>query len=82
MHIFDDLLYLSASDILINKLIFVDSDKTSTPKYNIHFLKTNTQMSDQAIVIDNGSGAIKAGFSGDNQPNVKFPSVVGRPRTT
>jgi len=33
------------------------------------------------IVIDNGSGVIKAGFSGDNQPSVKFPSIVGIPRT-
>jgi len=33
------------------------------------------------IVIDNGSGVIKAGFSGDNQPSVKFPSLVGVPRT-
>jgi len=35
----------------------------------------------QHIVIDNGSGVIKAGFSGENQPSVKFPSVVGRPRS-
>jgi len=33
------------------------------------------------IVIDNGSGYIKAGISGENQPSVKFPSIVGRPRT-
>jgi len=33
------------------------------------------------IIIDNGSGMIKAGFSGDNQPSVKFPSIVGRPRS-
>jgi actin-related protein len=33
------------------------------------------------IVIDNGSGVIKAGFSGDNQPSVKFPSIVGMPRS-
>jgi len=33
------------------------------------------------IVIDNGSGVIKAGFSGDNQPSVKFPSIVGIPRS-
>mgnify|MGYP000093099057 FL=1 len=33
------------------------------------------------IIIDNGSGMIKAGFAGDNQPSVKFPSIVGRPRT-
>lgn len=34
-----------------------------------------------AIVIDNGSGVIKAGISGENMPSVKFPSMVGRPRT-
>ena len=38
-------------------------------------------MSDKPIVIDNGSGVIKAGFSGDNAPSVKFPSIVGVPRT-
>ena len=36
---------------------------------------------EKAIVIDNGSGVIKAGFSGDNQPSVKFPSIVGIPRS-
>jgi actin-related protein len=34
-----------------------------------------------AIVIDNGSGVIKAGLSGENMPSVKFPSIVGRPRS-
>jgi actin-related protein len=34
-----------------------------------------------AIVIDNGSGVIKAGMSGENMPTVKFPSIVGRPRS-
>eukprot|EP00485_Elphidium_margaritaceum_P001005 CAMPEP_0202693528 /NCGR_PEP_ID=MMETSP1385-20130828/7614_1 /ASSEMBLY_ACC=CAM_ASM_000861 /TAXON_ID=933848 /ORGANISM="Elphidium margaritaceum" /LENGTH=396 /DNA_ID=CAMNT_0049349217 /DNA_START=77 /DNA_END=1267 /DNA_ORIENTATION=- len=33
-----------------------------------------------AIVIDNGSGMIKAGFSGDDVPRCSFPAVVGRPR--
>lgn len=32
------------------------------------------------VVIDNGSGFIKAGFSGDDAPCAVFPSVVGRPR--
>lgn len=36
---------------------------------------------EKSIVIDNGSGVIKAGFSGDNTPSVKFPSIVGYPRT-
>ena len=34
----------------------------------------------QAVVIDNGSGMIKAGFAGDADPRTVFPSVVGRPR--
>jgi len=33
-----------------------------------------------AVVIDNGSHTIKAGFAGDDAPRAIFPSVVGRPR--
>jgi actin beta/gamma 1 len=33
-----------------------------------------------AIVIDNGSGMMKAGFAGDDAPRAVFPSLVGRPR--
>eukprot|EP01083_Nonionella_stella_P317588 1157279_1 len=32
-----------------------------------------------AVVIDNGSGMIKAGFSGDDVPRTSFPAIVGRP---
>eukprot|EP01083_Nonionella_stella_P056662 149084_1 len=32
----------------------------------------------QAIVCDNGSLMMKAGFSGDDAPRAVFPSVVGR----
>ena len=32
------------------------------------------------IVIDNGSGVCKAGFAGDENPKVTFPSIVGRRR--
>ncbi|RLN15378.1 hypothetical protein BBJ28_00026905 [Nothophytophthora sp. Chile5] len=34
----------------------------------------------RALVIDNGSGTCKAGFSGDDAPRAVFPSVVGRPK--
>ncbi|CAF1317739.1 unnamed protein product [Rotaria sordida] len=34
----------------------------------------------QSLVIDNGSGTIKAGFAGDDAPRAVFPSIVGRPR--
>jgi len=29
-----------------------------------------------AVVVDNGSGSIKAGFAGDDSPRSVFPSVV------
>jgi centractin len=34
------------------------------------------------VVIDNGSGTIRSGFAGDNQPRSYFPSFVGRPKHT
>jgi actin beta/gamma 1 len=34
----------------------------------------------RALVIDNGSEMIKAGFAGDDAPRAVFPSIVGRPR--
>ena len=36
----------------------------------------------QALVVDNGSGQVKAGFAGDDAPRAVFPSIVGRPRHT
>ncbi|GIX62266.1 actin [Babesia caballi] len=40
-------------------------------------------MSDEeatALVIDNGSGNVKAGVAGDDAPRCVFPSIVGRPK--
>lgn len=34
------------------------------------------------IVLDNGSGTIRAGFAGEDQPKCYFPSYVGRPKHT
>ena len=34
----------------------------------------------QALVIDNGSGMVKAGFAGDDAPRAVFASIVGRPK--
>ena len=33
-----------------------------------------------AVVLDNGSGMVKAGFAGDDAPRAVFPALVGRPR--
>ena len=35
-----------------------------------------------ALVVDNGSGMCKAGFSGDDAPRAFVPSIVGRPHNT
>lgn len=32
------------------------------------------------IVLDNGTSSIKAGFSGENQPRVTLPMLVGKPK--
>lgn len=37
-------------------------------------------ITNQPIVIDNGSGMIKAGFAGDRIPKINFPNYVGRPK--
>ena len=34
----------------------------------------------QILVVDNGSGVVKAGFSGEDAPRSIFPSIVGRPK--
>ncbi|GCB62847.1 actin-like isoform X2 [Scyliorhinus torazame] len=34
------------------------------------------------VIIDNGSGLIKAGLSGNHSPTYVFPSVVGRPKNS
>lgn len=36
----------------------------------------------QPVVIDNGSGVIKAGFAGDQVPKCNFPNFIGRPKHT
>jgi len=37
-------------------------------------------IANQPVVIDNGSGIIKAGFAGDQMPKCRFPNYVGRPK--
>jgi len=32
------------------------------------------------VVLDNGSGMVKAGFAGEEAPQCVFPAIVGRPR--
>jgi len=43
------------------------------------FKKFSLSTSKEALVVDNGSGLVKAGFAGEEKPRVVFSSVVGRP---
>ena len=40
----------------------------------------NTRLLNAPIVLDNGSGTIRAGFAGEDLPKCFFPSYVGRPK--
>uniref|UniRef100_A0AC34FZS7 Actin n=1 Tax=Panagrolaimus sp. ES5 TaxID=591445 RepID=A0AC34FZS7_9BILA len=48
------------------------------------FLQSNMDdvITNQPVVIDNGSGMIKAGFAGDPSPKCKFYNYSGRPKHT
>jgi centractin len=41
-------------------------------------METGDVMANVPVVIDNGSGLIKAGFAGDQVPKSHFPNFVGR----
>jgi len=34
----------------------------------------------KSVIIDNGSGMVKAGLSGEDAPRTVFPAIVGRPK--
>ncbi|KAF2399660.1 Actin/actin-like protein [Trichodelitschia bisporula] len=43
-------------------------------------MSVNTRLHNAPIVLDNGSGTIRAGFAGEDTPKCFFPSFVGRPK--
>jgi len=43
-------------------------------------MSSNDENEQATLVVDNGSGMVKAGFSGDDAPRAVFPSIVGKPR--
>jgi len=42
---------------------------------------SNEEEEQAALVVDNGSGMVKAGFAGEEGPRAVFPAIVGRPKT-
>jgi len=49
-------------------------------EFNRRYNKTRYLPNADAIVVDNGSGMIKAGWAGDDVPRAVFPTMVGIPR--
>lgn len=47
---------------------------------NNKFVEADINLTKPALIIDNGSGMVKAGFSGEAQPCVEFPSIIGTPK--
>lgn len=43
-------------------------------------MAVNIRLHNAPIVLDNGSGTIRAGFAGEDTPKCFFPSWVGRPK--
>ncbi|XP_031626194.1 actin-related protein 1 [Contarinia nasturtii] len=43
-------------------------------------METYDVIVNQPVVIDNGSGVIKAGFAGGHVPKCRFPNYIGRPK--
>ena len=59
----------------------LDSDFESSPKSLLHLpAMAEATLHNVPIVIDNGSGTIRAGFAGEEIPSCYFPSFVGRPK--
>ena len=44
--------------------------------------KMEDRAQNRPVVIDNGTGVMKAGFAGKDKPKSVFPSFVGRPKHT
>jgi centractin len=48
--------------------------------FKAELMAVNTRLHNAPIVLDNGSGTIRAGFAGEDLPKCYFPSYVGRPK--
>eukprot|EP01125_Pyxidicula_operculata_P008164 TRINITY_DN275_c3_g1_i1.p1 TRINITY_DN275_c3_g1~~TRINITY_DN275_c3_g1_i1.p1 ORF type:complete len:1833 (-),score=537.60 TRINITY_DN275_c3_g1_i1:60-5486(-) len=64
----------------LNNLLVQQQQKQEESMKEVNVTSHSYSDEVQALVIDNGSYMIKAGFAGDDAPRAVFPSIVGRPR--
>jgi len=61
----------SAPKVILSKIFPLSTQvQQPLPKFKTH---------STSLIIDNGSGMVKAGIGGEDKPRVMFPSIVGRP---
>ena len=54
--------------------------RTAQAAQIVSILSMGDTLHNAPIVLDNGSGTIRAGFAGEDLPKCYFPSFVGRPK--
>merc|ERR1711937_166177 len=59
---------------------FVSVKSFKTKNFAKMMMDSEEEEEQTALVCDNGSGLVKAGFAGDDAPRAVYPSIVGRPR--
>ena len=73
--------YGSLADPSLNPINTITLPKTSIIAYRSN-MPANMDEELNPIVIDNGSGMVKAGFADEDAPRAVFPAAVGRPHYT
>lgn len=73
-------LYSSIAASGLSRIKNAVSYETTKGGRDLDFPKMEEVIQNQPIVIDNGTGILKAGFAGEEEPKCVFPSFVGRPK--
>ncbi len=60
-------------------IFFCSPQSNSNKKDDNNKKRKGMEEHEKAIVIDNGSGVVKAGIAGEEVPSVVFPSIIGEP---
>lgn len=68
-------------EMMVDLDIVASTSTTKHPQYNraLPCPHIPTMADERPVVVDNGTGFVKIGYSGSNFPEYVFPSIVGRP---
>eukprot|EP00634_Sargassococcus_sp_CCMP2135_P009528 CAMPEP_0198646422 /NCGR_PEP_ID=MMETSP1467-20131203/1891_1 /TAXON_ID=1462469 /ORGANISM="unid. sp., Strain CCMP2135" /LENGTH=408 /DNA_ID=CAMNT_0044381963 /DNA_START=5 /DNA_END=1231 /DNA_ORIENTATION=+ len=69
-----------AAETIVGQANGDDDDEAYNGEEEEYYEEGDEEEYPLAIIVDNGSGMCKAGFSGDEAPRSVFPCIVGRPK--